>query len=141
MMISFMKDITIHNFRCFDEAHFDFKPGINLLIGDNSSGKTSLIRACNFVANSFFCGYSDENTVWKSVDEDDFRLILGPHNTILPSEPISIDFHLSDKDLLPIDIGKDNPIGYYYSTTLKIEKKSSKNSRYLISGLTPLKQS
>lgn len=135
-----MKDITIHNFRCFEESHFDFKPGINLLIGDNSSGKTSLIRACNFVANSFFCGYSDENTVWKSVDEDDFRLIFGPHHTILPSEPISIEFHLSDKDLLPINIGKDNPVCYDYSTTLKIEKKSSKNSRYLISGLTPLKQ-
>ena len=54
-----MKEISISNFRCYSHKKMVFRPGINLLIGDNSSGKTSLIRACNFVANSLFCGYSD----------------------------------------------------------------------------------
>ena len=34
-----MKDIRISNFRCYDDKTMDFRKGINLLIGDNSSGK------------------------------------------------------------------------------------------------------
>ena len=84
-----MKDITISHFRCYDYKTMDFRKGINLLIGDNSCGKTSLIRACNFVANSLFCGYSDENTNWKSVEDADFKLNVDANNTILPENPIS----------------------------------------------------
>lgn len=97
-----MKDIRISNFRCYDEKTMDFRKGINLLIGDNSSGKTSLIRACNFVANSLFCGYSDENTVWKSVDDADFKMNVDANNTILPEAPIAISFHLGLSDIYPI---------------------------------------
>ena len=79
-----MKKIIINNFRCYSHQEIEFRSGINLLIGDNASGKTSLIRACNFVANSLFCGYSDENTVWKSVEDDDFRLNVDSNYTILP---------------------------------------------------------
>lgn len=59
-----MKKITLYNFRCFENFEWDFTPGINLIVGDNSSGKTSLLRACRLVAGSFFAGFSDENTVY-----------------------------------------------------------------------------
>lgn len=49
-----MHDITIKNFRCYDEKAMKFRRGINLLIGDNAAGKTSLLRACNLVMNYFF---------------------------------------------------------------------------------------
>ena len=68
-----MRNIVIKNFRCYENKSIEFRSGINLLIGDNSVGKTSLLRACNLVMNSFFSGYSDENTTWKSADNDDFR--------------------------------------------------------------------
>lgn len=48
-----MKKITLYNFRCFENFEWDFTPGINLIVGDNSSGKTSLLRACRLVAGSF----------------------------------------------------------------------------------------
>ena len=133
-----MKDITIINFRCYDRKTIDFRKGINLLIGDNSSGKTSLIRACNFVANSIFCGYSDENTVWKSVDDADFKLNVDADNTILPEQPISISFHLTSNDLEPIAIG-DMTLTLDYDSELHLEKRSKKNSRNLLTGLSPLK--
>ena len=133
-----MKDITIINFRCYDRKTIDFRKGINLLIGDNSSGKTSLIRACNFVANSIFCGYSDENTVWKSVDDADFKLNVDADNTILPERPISISFHLTSYDLEPIAIG-DMTLTFDYDSELHLEKRSKKNSRNLLTGLSPLK--
>ena len=116
----------------------EFRKGINLLIGDNSSGKTSLIRACNFVANSLFCGYSDENTVWKSVDDDDFKLNIDANNTILPEQPVSISFHLATWDLNPIK-ADDALVSFDYDTQLHIEKKSKKNSRNLLTGLSTLK--
>lgn len=31
----------------------EFRRGVNLLIGDNSVGKTSLLHACNLVMNAF----------------------------------------------------------------------------------------
>ena len=111
-----MKDIRISNFRCYDDKTMDFRKGINLLIGDNSSGKTSLIRACNFVANSLFCGYSDENTVWKSVDDADFKMNVDANNTILPEVPIAISFHLGLSDIYPIIDAEGETIDCDYST-------------------------
>lgn len=134
-----MKDIRISNFRCYDDKTMDFRKGINLLIGDNSSGKTSLIRACNFVANSLFCGYSDENTVWKSVDDADFKMNVDANNTILPEVPVAISFHLGLSDIHPIIDAEGETIDFDYSTELHLEKKSKKNSRNLIQGLVPLK--
>ena len=134
-----MKDITISHFRCYDYKTMDFRKGINLLIGDNSCGKTSLIRACNFVANSLFCGYSDENTNWKSVEDADFKLNVDANNTILPESPIAISFHLSSADLYPLIDENGEIIDFDYSTELHIEKKSKKNSRNLVQGLAPLK--
>ncbi len=128
-----MQDITIKNFRCYEEKSIEFRRGVNLLIGDNSVGKTSLLRACNLVTNAFFSGYSDENTVWKSAEDNDFR------NTGITEEPIEILFHVGEWDFNTIS----TPIGESYSLVrdvdLKIEKKSKKNSRNLISGLTPLR--
>lgn len=49
-----MRDITIKNFRCYEEKSIEFRRGVNLLIGDNSVGKTSLLHACNLVMNAFF---------------------------------------------------------------------------------------
>lgn len=117
----------------------DFRSGINLLIGDNSSGKTSLIRACNFVTNALFCGYSDENTVWKSVDDADFKLNIDVNNTIQPEQPVVISFRLSESDLLPIVSEGSADMEFDYSTELRLEKKSKKNSRNLIAGLAGLK--
>ncbi|WP_339427278.1 MULTISPECIES: AAA family ATPase [unclassified Pseudomonas] len=48
-----LDQLHIQNFRCYDEATFDFQPGFNLVVGVNGSGKTSLLQAvasslCNF---------------------------------------------------------------------------------------------
>lgn len=86
-----MEKITIHNYRCFEELSLSFKDGVNLFIGDNSSGKTTLIRALSTVLNSFFTGFSDENTRFSGLNPDDFRIITT--STGLANEPsIKVDF-------------------------------------------------
>lgn len=46
-----LDQLHIQNFRCYEEATFNFQPGFNLVVGVNGSGKTSLLQA---VAVSFF---------------------------------------------------------------------------------------
>lgn len=128
-----MQDITIKNFRCYEEKSIEFRRGVNLLIGDNSVGKTSLLHACNLVVNAFFSGYSDENTVWKSADDNDFR------ETGVAELPIEIIFHPNEQDYPIIQTQSGNNYSLDPNVELKIEKKSKKNSRNLTTGLKPLR--
>ena len=142
-----MRRISINNFRCYESKSMDFRRGINLLIGDNSVGKTSLLRACNLVMNAFFCGYSDENTKWKSAEDDDFREIK--NDDVATDElPINIAFELDEIDC-PVITLEDGSVKHLYDNepilgelgnpTLYIEKRSKKNARNLVSGLLPLR--
>lgn len=136
-----MKDITIKNFRCYEEKSMTFRRGINLLIGDNSVGKTSLLRACNLVINAFFSGYSDENTSWKSAEDDDFREIASSETLSGEDLPISITFHLSDEDLPDISMSDGSTYHTHWDgEDLMILKKSKKNARNLVTGLRALKE-
>ena len=128
-----MHDITIKNFRCYEEKSMEFRSGVNLLIGDNSVGKTSLLHACNLVMNAFFSGYSDENTVWISADENDFR------NTGITEQPIEIMFHIGFKDLLPVTMTKNDTYFFNYKERFTIGKNSKKNSRSLVTGIKLLR--
>ena len=40
-----LDQLHIQNFRCYEDATFDFQPGFNLVVGVNGSGKTSLLQA------------------------------------------------------------------------------------------------
>lgn len=128
-----MRDITIKNFRCYEEKSIEFRSGINLLIGDNSVGKTSLLRACNLVVNAFFSGYSDENTVWTSVDDNDFR------NTGIFEQSVELSFHLGFKDLLPVTTIDNYTYYFKYREDFTIGKNSKKNSRNLVTGVKLLR--
>ena len=129
-----MRNIVIKNFRCYENKSIEFRSGINLLIGDNSVGKTSLLRACNLVLNSFFSGYSDENTTWKSADNDDFR------NTGIAELPVEISFNFGSWDFQKIESPSGSIIELDLDGEYKIEKKSKKNSRNIVTGLSALKE-
>lgn len=141
-----MRQIIIKNFRCYEEKVIRFRRGINLLIGDNSVGKTSLLRVCNLVMNAFFSGYSDENTVWKSADDDDFREIKS-EDVVDNDLPINITFDLDKEDLPDIVLESGEKVCLQTNeleveegcARFYIEKKSKKNARNLVTGLKDLK--
>ena len=141
-----MYKITVSNFRCYENTSMTFRKGINLLIGDNSVGKTSLLRACNLVMNSFFCGYSDEYTTWKSAEDDDFREIRS-EDVVTDEMPVNIAFQLSGTDCPDIRLADGSVVSLHGQVPagedcpeFHIEKKSKKNARNLITGLKPLKE-
>lgn len=47
-------DIEIRNFRGFDKKTFTFDPAINVVVGNNTSGKTALLHAVQIALGAFF---------------------------------------------------------------------------------------
>lgn len=41
--------IRIQNYRCFKDSTIEFRPGLNVIIGENNSGKTTLLKALALV--------------------------------------------------------------------------------------------
>ena len=40
-----LRDLQLRDFRCFDQLAFEPSPGLNLIVGPNAHGKTSLLEA------------------------------------------------------------------------------------------------
>ncbi len=94
-----IKHIHLEDFRGFENYDIDFKSGVNLLIGDNGSGKTSLLRSVILALNSFFTGFSDENTTCTGISVDDFRYTISGEEKSM-TQPVTIKFDVDDfKDL------------------------------------------
>lgn len=47
-----LSDLRIHNFRCISAAQLAPAPGLNLVTGDNASGKSSLLEAIYFLGRA-----------------------------------------------------------------------------------------
>ena len=127
-----MKQLRIENFRCFEQFEISFRPRINLLVGDNAAGKTSLLKACKYALSAWFAGFSDENTRWQTFNSNDFYKV--EHAGFSSQEkPIRIffDFGLSAWQHIPeIKIPQDQYIG----------RNTPKNSRSLQSGILELRE-
>lgn len=62
----YISSVVIENFRCFDaETVFNFNQGVNVLVGENDSGKTAVIDAIRYVL-----GTTDQN--WQRVEITDY---------------------------------------------------------------------
>lgn len=40
-----LRSLYLHNFRVYEEAHFEFSPSVNLIVGPNARGKTTILEA------------------------------------------------------------------------------------------------
>jgi len=65
--------LHIKNFRCYEDATFDFQPGFNLVVGVNGSGKTSLLHA---VATCFSEIIGASGHAVHTSDEEDVRVVI-----------------------------------------------------------------
>lgn len=111
-----MKEIRLENFRCYTDQTIRFKSGINLLVGDNASGKTTVLKACKYILSAFFAGFSDENTRWISPQEEDYASIMLSEEVLAKDAPLAIYFDFENH-------------------VCKIQKNSRKTSKGVRSGI------
>lgn len=132
-----MKRIDLHFFRCFDRLTLEFKPGVNLLVGDNASGKTSLLAACKYVLSTFFSGFSTQDTKWLSPKDNDFMSIVND-GYMSEGKPLSIEFELDPRQLPELSFN-ERLRNFDLLNKQVIRKNSTKNSRPIVSGLCDIR--
>ncbi|MFM5180984.1 AAA family ATPase [Aeromonas veronii] len=53
--------LSLKNFRCYKEKSFQFHPSINLIVGQNAAGKTTVLDAVSIAIASWMLGFKKRN--------------------------------------------------------------------------------
>jgi len=48
----FLQSLTLENFRCYERAELEFRPGLNVVLGPNACGKTTILEAIYLLATT-----------------------------------------------------------------------------------------
>ena len=103
-----IESLAFSNFRCFENFRLEFKNGVNLLFGANGSGKTTILRGMKIAMSSFFSGFSDVNTRFIGINDNDFMSEVN-NDTESLERPVTIEYDFSDyKKLILSRTGKKN---------------------------------
>lgn len=95
-----MKKIHIKNYKAIKKLDIELKPGVNLLIGDNGAGKTSVLEGIAVALGGMFVNVAGVST--KNIVKEDVRFIIKPlgdsSTSIEYCEPVSAGcmLHISD---------------------------------------------
>lgn len=66
---TYIKNVTITNFKKIEKTAVDFTKGFNLIIGDNGYGKTSVIEAVSVALGGYIAGIDAVTTIHFNKDE------------------------------------------------------------------------
>lgn len=72
----YLKHASIRNYRAIESIELQFKPGINILLGDNGVGKTSILEAIAVSLGGFLGGITGVSA--KGIQQPDIRLSAKP---------------------------------------------------------------
>lgn len=101
-----LKSIDIDNFKCFEQLHIDFHPQMNILMGVNGTGKTTIQEALRVAIGTLYIGLDkyEDKIVMPGIVSDDIRL-----QHLEPQLPTSVettaeidDFSLNDGSIADI---------------------------------------
>jgi len=67
-----IKHLTLRNFTVFKEADLEFSPGLNVIIGENGTGKTHLLKLGYLMSNAWFRLQKDQSYFSKERRENYF---------------------------------------------------------------------
>ena len=118
----YLKKLTISNYKSFYEPKiFEFEPGFNVLLGANSSGKTSVLEAISYQE----LAATPHRSILNVIDVD----------TLLSDAPTSeLQFSIAVNELrklLPADqafyVGVGDSTGHYYTQDLDQLRERLKN--------------
>lgn len=85
--------IELKNYRGFEAFRQELSQGINVIVGENASGKTALLDALAIGVGSFFLGVDGVPT--RAIERDDVRLVthaVGDVMDTAPQYPVELTF-------------------------------------------------
>ena len=96
MVKMILRSIDIENYKGIERLHVEFQEGVNLLIGNNRAGKTSLLKAMAILLSDCFglINKLGKQLVRETIDEDAYTTTLvigGAVSHTVPHYPIVIE--------------------------------------------------
>jgi putative ATP-dependent endonuclease of OLD family len=95
--------IRIKNFKIFKEFTIDFKDGVNILVGDNETGKSTILEAIHLALTGIFQGKYLRNELTQYLFNQEvvteYIESLKPENNHLPPPHILIEVFFEGEDL------------------------------------------
>lgn len=89
----FFKEVQIQNYKAIKDMRLHFSPGVNLLIGDNGVGKTSVLDALSVALGGFLSGVSGVSV--SGIQQTDIRIetrrVAGASATIEYMTPTTVE--------------------------------------------------
>lgn len=78
--------LKLKNFNCFEERQIDLAARFNLIVGDNATGKTTLLNGMAVGLGSLFLGFPSPAAP-PSINRDEARLAFFEHGDAITAEP------------------------------------------------------
>lgn len=123
-----LKKLTVQNFTAFGQAEFNFSPGINILIGENSSGKSHVLKLAYSVAS-----------IWDQCGKEGWKEnLIGKLHRVFRVEEL---IELKKMDTLLGDMKQS--VGLEFSVTHKSKESQSiafdlvKRDKIVVNGIVP----
>lgn len=96
-----LTELSISNFKMFEQFDLSFKPGFNLILGDNGVGKTTILEAASVALSGFFVGMEDVST--RNIYQSDVRYHIYKDSDGTPNRsyhsPVEIKCTVEYKDV------------------------------------------
>lgn len=114
-----ISSIRLQHFRSYDDASFEFSPGVNIIVGPNASGKTNLLESVLVAARGASYRTKDAELVafaaeWArldarvgSVDADDVRVVKLVRNA---ADTVKKSFEIEGKPMARLSQQKSLPV-------------------------------
>ena len=84
-----LKRLTLTNFRIFEQATFDFQPGMNLLVGINGAGKSSVLDALRIVLSRALPLFTPARS----------RALLRKYDVTVGRDALTAELHFATSDI------------------------------------------
>lgn len=99
----FISKMKIHNFKCYRDFEIDLEEGLNIIVGDNEAGKSTILEAINLALTGIISGKS----IWNEISQYIFnKEAVDEYIASLVTAPIELPY-------ITIEIffgGVENPI-------------------------------
>lgn len=104
-----VKKVVIRNFKCFKDLSIELNPGVNILVGDNDAGKSTILEAIHLALTGIYAGRSIRNALSVYLFNADAvrEYLTSVDNQMIAPPTLSIELHF-EGSLNPLFEGNDN---------------------------------